>query len=225
MLTCPRCGCAQEARVYVSVNGGRIKDAADRILSGELDRIECAACGEHFYAESGLLYTNLPDRLWIVQYPRDARGRYADLEADAERIFEREYFTRAPPMVQRDAGGVERRICFGRPELAEKLLARRHAIDDRALECLKLVLMRDRIGELFGYGPTQLHLVNCNEERLTFHALSLDEERPVHQLEASASDLTGVSAGLDDFREPFPRLFDKAYVNASRYLNPSSLAS
>jgi CpXC motif protein len=219
-LTCPHCGNAQEAKVYVSVNGARIKDAADRIIAGELGRIECTQCGEHFYTEDVLLYTNLPQHLWILQYPRAARDRYQELEADAERVFEREYFVRAPPMVQRDAVGVERRVCFGRPELVEKLLAYRHAIDDRALECLKLVLMRDRIGELFHYGPSSLYLTACEPALLTFAVVSHADALPVHTLQASMADFERVRAGLDDFRGPFPHLFDKAYVNASRYLSP-----
>jgi hypothetical protein len=219
-VTCPACGHAQEAKIYQSVNGGRIKQAADQIIAGEFGRIDCAACGKSFHTESLMLYTNLPEGVWIVQYPHSARERYATLEVEAEQTFEREYLARPPPAVRDEARSVTRRICFGRAQLAEKLLARRHAIDDRALECLKLVLMRDRIGELFSYGPTALQMVQCDDARITFYALSLDEQRPVHQLEVVSSDLTNVNEGLDDFRRPFPRLFDKAYVNASRYLSP-----
>jgi hypothetical protein len=218
-ITCPECGHAQEEKVYVSLSGARMQAATDAIIDGRWGRIRCAACGHEFYLDHLLLYTNLPGRQWVVQYPRSQLPQYATLEIEAEQTFQLEYLSRPPAEIRDQSKDVTRRICFGLPQLAEKLQAWRNGIDDRALECLKLVLMRDRIGELFDYGPTELYLSDCSQDRLTILAISRAEQKPVHRMDIERADVDRIGNHLDDFLPRFPALFCKLYVNAGRYLS------
>ena len=215
---CPRCGHAQDEKIYVSVNGDRIRTAADDIIAAEFGHVHCEACGRDYYTDSTLLYTEFSRQLWILQYRLADLPRYRECEIEAAAVFEREYFERSPPAVAAQARQANVRVCFGRPQLAEKLLARRHEIDDRALECLKLVITRDHMADLLKYGPTELVLADCNASHLKLLAIAADERKPVHEFQIDRRDLHDVEAGLDDFRQPFPDLFDKLYVNAARYL-------
>jgi hypothetical protein len=121
----------------------------DRIIDGSWGELSCLKCGACYRRDTPLLFTDLPGRVWIVQYERSERRRFTVLEDEANGIFELEFIQRPPAAIRQQALAVERRICFGRRQLAEKLLARRESIDDRGLECLKLVLLRDYLRELF----------------------------------------------------------------------------
>jgi hypothetical protein len=221
---CPVCGAVQEEKVFLSVNGARVKSAADRIIDGTWGELTCLACGARYVRDTPLLYSDIPGGVWIVQYPISQRSRYPILETEAGEIFQREFIQRPPPAIRAQALTVERRICFGRPQLAEKLLARRHGIDDRALECLKLVLMRDYLGELYQYGPTEFHLHQADAEKLKLIAMAIAGSRPVHALTVARVELQKIADDLESFHPPFAELFSKLYVNASRYVTETGVA-
>ncbi|HEX6768190.1 MAG TPA: CpXC domain-containing protein [Candidatus Binatia bacterium] len=216
-VACPKCGATQEEKVFVSVNGARIKAAADLIIDGSWGELECLKCGARYHRDTPMLFTDLPGGLWIVQYDRSQRRRFAHLEDEANQIFEREFVQRPPAAIRRQALAVKRRICFGRRQLAEKLLARRHGIDDRALECLKLVLLRDYLGELFQFGPTEFVLQRVEPEQLRLIAVPIDEPRSVLDVTVRIERLQAIAQDEDSFRKPFAELFSKLYVNATRY--------
>jgi hypothetical protein len=223
-VTCPVCKTVQEEKVFVSVNGARIKSAADRIIDGSWGELSCLACGARYARDTPLLYTDIPGGVWIVQHANCQRGRYPALETEAAAIFEREFIERPPLAIRAQAMAAERRICFGRAQLAEKLLARRHGINDRALECLKLVLARDYLGELFHHGPTEFYLQQADQEKLGLLAVTIADSRPVHALTVARGALQTLVDDLKSFYTPFPELFSNLYVNASRYVTEPGVA-
>jgi|GEM_PF-5002146 len=221
-VICPVCGAAQVEKVFVSVNGARIKAAADRIIDGSWGELSCLKCGARYRRDTPLLFTDLPGGVWIVQYDPSERRRFAVLEDEANGIFELEFIQRPPAAIRQQALTVERRICFGRRQLAEKLLARREGIDDRGLECLKLVLLRDYLRELFHVGPTEFFLRRADHENLSMVAMTIVEPRPVLDVTVTRQKLQEIAEDPVSFRVPFPELFNKLYVNASRYVIDSA---
>lgn len=220
-IACPHCGAVQEAKVFVSVNGARIKDAADRIIEGRWSEMSCLKCGRRYLHDAPLLFTDLPGGLWIVQYDGSDRGRFSVLEEEADAIFEREFMERPPAAIREQARTVQRRICFGRGQLAEKLLLRRHALDDRMVECLKLVLMREYASDLFASGPAEFYVRQVEPGCLSMVAVSIDEPRPVFDLRVERPTLDEIAQDSERFRMAFPDLFAKLYVSASRYVTES----
>jgi hypothetical protein len=224
-LRCPTCGAVQEEKVFLSVNGARIKTAADRIIEGTWGEVTCVSCGNRYFAEPPILYSDLPGGLWIVRYPLPRRADFESLENEAAAIFQKEFLERPPAAIRDRAATVKRRICFGRWQMAEKLLAWRRGIDDRALECLKLALSREYVAELFRLGPWEWYLDSANDERLEFQALALSDPRPEFRVVVSRARLASIESGLDEFQARLSELFDKLYVNASRYLSASDAVS
>jgi hypothetical protein len=221
-VTCPACGAKQDEKVFVSVNGARITAAAERIIDGSWGALSCLMCGARYQRDAPLLFTDLPGGVWLVQYDLSERSRFAILEDEARIIFEREFLERPPVAIRNQASAVQRRICFGRRQLAEKLLVRRHGIDDRALECLKLVLMRDYLRELYRFGPTEFYLQRADPEKLSLVAMPIAEPRPVYEMIMARAKFAEISNDAESFRAPFPELFNKLYVNASRYVTANT---
>lgn len=217
-LRCPNCGVEQEEKVFVSVNGARIKTAVQRITDGTWGEVSCLACGQRYLADPPLLYSDLPGGIWLVRYPLVQRGRFAALEAEAEQIFSREFLERPPVVIREQAAAVRRRICFGREQFVEKLLALRHGLDDRALECLKLGLSRDLLGQLFMHGPWEWVMSAVREKGIDLIAVTVADRSPVHRTVVPIEEVRRVEEHLQQYEEPFPELFGHLYVNASRYV-------
>lgn len=217
-VTCPDCGHAQDVDIYVSINAERMNEATDRLIDGSWERFSCESCGRPFVIDNRLLYTDLPHQRWIVRYPFAERARYRVLEDEAVQVFDIEYLQRPPEPIRRQAAEVSPRICFGRLQLAEKLLAWRHDLDDRALECLKLVLFRDYAGALLPLGPSALHLAAIADDRLVFDVVALGDDSPLERLSVPLDAYRTVACDFSRYRRAFPALFDHAYVDVRRYL-------
>ena len=217
-VRCPACGRPQQVNIYVSITANRLRGATDGLMDGSWERFACEACGHSFTAEHRLLYTDLPRKRWIVQYPRAEHARFAALEEEAAAVFRQEYLVNAPDYIRSQASGVAPRICFGRPQLAEKLLAWQHDIDDRALECLKLAMLRTSLDALLPLGPSELQLDTVEPERLAFTIARLESGAPLDRVTVDPATLAGIAADLASFRTGYPELFERPFVNASRYL-------
>ncbi|MDM0109287.1 CpXC domain-containing protein [Variovorax sp. J22R24] len=217
-VTCPACGASQQEKLFVSVNGARITEAADRIIDGAWGQWSCLNCGASEVLDTPLLFSDLPGGLWIVQRDRSERDRFAALEKEADAIFQREFIERPPPAIRDQALRVKRRLCFGRAQLADKLLAHREGIDDCGLECLKLVLTRDYLQELYPFGPVEFHLKQADAKALRLHAMTLAGAGPVLEVCVSREKFDAIAEDRQSFQEPFADLFSGLYVNASRYL-------
>lgn len=217
-VRCPDCGHDQTVDIYISISADRMPDATDRLIDDSWERFSCMACGHAFIVDNRMLYTDLPHKRWIVRYPFEAHSRFRALEKEAVELFELEYLQRPPEPIRRQAAGVSPRICFGRPQLSEKLRAWRHDLNDSALECLKLVLLRDHADRLLHLGPSALRLVDVTDDKLTFDVIALTDARPLERIVVPLDAYRAVADNLVPYRAAFPDLFDCAFVNARRYL-------
>ncbi|MBX3330921.1 MAG: hypothetical protein KF722_11000 [Nitrospira sp.] len=217
-VTCPRCGASQETKVFVSVNGGRIKSAADRIVDGSWGALSCLKCGAEYHRPAPRLFSDLPGRLWLVRYDDAERGRYSMREEEANTIFEREWIERPPASIRDQALSMQRRICFGPAQLREKLLLRRHGLDDRMVECLKLVLMREYASDLFAFGPAEFYVHQVEPGGFGMVAVSIGERHQIFELKVERLTFEEIAQDAERFREAFPELFTNLYVSASRYV-------
>ena len=217
-VTCPDCGHAQDVDIYFSINAEGLSHATSRLIDGSWERFICESCGRPFVIDNRLIYTDLRHNRWIVRYPFTDCARFRTLEDEAARVFAIEFLPRPPEPIRRKAAGVSPRICFGRPQLAEKLLAWRHGLDDRPLECLKLVLLRDHAAALLPLGPSAMQVATVTDETLEIDVVALSDNRPLEHLTVPVDAYRMVASNLPPYRRAFPALFDHAYVDARRYL-------
>jgi len=222
-IACPTCGAGRDAKVFVSVNGARIKGAADRLIDGSWGALSCLQCGAEYHRPVPRLFTDLPGKLWLVCYDDPERGRYSMREEEANTIFEREWLERPPAAIREQALSMRRRICFGPAQLREKLLLRRHGFDDRMVECLKLVLMREYASDLFTFGPTEFYVHRVEPGNFGMVAVSIGEKQQVFELKVEQPTLEEIAQDAERFREAFPELFTNLYVSASRYVTESEV--
>lgn len=222
-LSCPKCSHVQNVDVYVSVNPTDNPDAVDQIINGTWGDMECEKCGYVTNVEARLHYADIANKHWLIQYPRDQRMDFLDLEREVLTVFHEEYEERAPEMIKELAPDISKRICFGNREMAEKLLLWRHCIDDILLECFKMGYAREHLSDLLALGPFEVFLVGRQNGTLNFVVADLDTLQPLAEFSAQLEDVLQMQAMLKDYRQSFPELFSHLYVNATRYLFPDNI--
>jgi len=142
-IVCPACGVSQVGHVPDSVNVARRPGHRGEVLRRELMRVECAGCGVKVTIERELLYSDLDHGLFVLVFPRREREHHKRHAALAREVFRRAVLNEAPAVVADLFGRIEPRVVFGYDELREKVLANDRGLDDRVVEGLKELLLRE----------------------------------------------------------------------------------
>ena len=149
-MACPSCQADQKFTVWKSVNVSLDPELKSKLMSGELTRFTCDACGHTADVVYSILYHDMEKQLmvWMVpsgEAPQDDGGFSALL-----------------------AGGMAqytRRLVASRNALVEKILIFDADLDDRVMEVFKHLLLRRMEGRHSG--------------RVFFAGISGSEQSPV----------------------------------------------
>jgi len=144
MVCCPHCRAEFQAPVYASLHVRRAPQVRDAILDGAFQREPCPECGGSVVFERPMIYTDFGRMHLLALMPTPALRHRSAIAEHVAGVFHRNLQVAAPPMIRDLADRFERRVVFGLPHLREKLVAFEHGIDDRALEALKLWMLRDQ---------------------------------------------------------------------------------
>ena len=122
-VTCQKCGKQFETTIFESVNTGFSQDLAERVVSGELFRAICPACGFTMHLEYDLLYHDMKHgaMVWAI-HPGDEneQERIAEIRTTNE-LFHYD-FTRIVPCLEtgKDDRVIELCKLFHRSHLASQ---------------------------------------------------------------------------------------------------------
>lgn len=205
-VTCPHCGHEQQARLAHGVHAVRAPEVRDQILARTFHALTCAECGQGFVAQRPLVYTDTERKHWIHVALADHRPRWPELEDQTTEVYDRAFT--GSPLAREVAERMKVRLVFGLDELREKLVLWAANLDDRAIECLKLELIR-------------------RDPALARAELLVDAVAPDHALTIRIDrerTLTVDGALVDQFDTDqrlsarFPELFGGRYVSLHRLL-------
>lgn len=123
-VPCPHCTQEQEAKLVQSINARTNPELAVRLLAGDLNMLDCAACGKRTLLSATLLYHD-PARDYFCQAcPGGERAMTAGAAAFLA------------------IGGVgTRRLVPSQNALVEKVKILEAGLDDRVIEVLKVILL------------------------------------------------------------------------------------
>jgi len=203
-VSCPHCGHEQQARLAHGVHAVRAPEVRDQILARTFHVVTCAVCHQTFVAQRPLVYTDTERKHWIHVALADHRPRWPELEDQTSDVFDRAFT--GSPLAREVAERMKVRLVFGLDELREKLVLWGANLDDRAIECLKLDLIRQ--------DTALAHAALIVDAVAPDHALTVlvDRERTI------TVDGAVVDAFDTDRRLPsrFPELFGGRYVSVHR---------
>jgi hypothetical protein len=208
-IACPRCGAAARRRVALSVNLPRVPEVRAAILDGKFQEFACAACGERHFVDGPFMAIDMAAQRWIMAWPAAWEPSWRALEATPEETFREAVVENAPPLIRATAEGYVVRSVFGLAALAEKLRCLEAGIDDRALEALKLDLMRS-VAEVGFHAGARLRLARVDEREVVFANARLELAAPRARL-----DEIGRDAG---WAQAMASLSSGPYVDTGRLL-------
>lgn len=123
-VPCPQCQLEQDAKLVQSINTRQHPELKARLLAGDLNMLDCAACGKRTLLSATLLYHD-PDRAYFCQACPGGEPAMAAGEAAFQTI-----------------GAVgTRRLVPSQNALAEKVKLLEAGLDDRVIEVLKVILL------------------------------------------------------------------------------------
>lgn len=165
-----RCSCGEEIPISLadSLHVSGRPDLRAAIFEETLHRFTCPACGTGMRVEKLLAYTDFERRHWITVFPEQDIRFWSALSAQAEQSFHQVMEVNAPELVRAWSPSFTRRVVFGLGALREKLIVFDAGLDDRYLELLKLMLVRDLGLTLSPNMYLRLHGVL--EDQLLYHA-------------------------------------------------------
>lgn len=204
-IRCPHCAVEQSARLAHGVHVARAPEVRDQILARTFHAITCRGCGRSFIAQRPLIYTDMDRRHWVQVVLSEERVRWPEYENAVDEIFARAFT--GSPLVRELQERMKVRLVFGLDALREKLVLWRASLDDRAIECMKLELVRRE---------PALARADLVVDRVEDGAVIVRVDG-VRELVAR-----GVAEWDDDPRlvSRFPELFGGRYVSFHRLLGP-----
>lgn len=160
-----RCSCGETFTAYLAdaVNVQRRPATRDEILAGTFHRTRCRACGRETTIEKEFSYVDFARGSLYRVKPRQERDRWqadsAALETDADKVPDA-----LAPRAKRTL-----RVIYGLSELREKLLVENARLDDRMLEVLKALVLRDH-PFLLQRPRLRMALTDLSDKAFTFTA-------------------------------------------------------
>lgn len=223
-LRCPACDHPFEGEVFSSFNAERLPHLLDAILHGLFEQATCPVCKARFQPEHDMLFSWLPQRLWIVMIPPEHLPDFARLEGEIARTFE-EVFATTPEEFKPLLDAVQPRLVFGQHQLAEAVRAQREGIHPALLECAKLAVLRDNLEELLPRGPSYLTFegLAMPGTLLNLSAWSFVDGAKIASFQLDRALLHDLHRQEEALREAYPALFERPFVSALRYLVPELL--
>ncbi len=218
-LACPACGGELDFPVARSLLADRRPDLRAAVLDGSFQSEHCRHCGATFRREPELNYVDIRRGQWLLVKPADALPDWPLLEAQALGIYQLAYGSLAPPPAQEIGRAMTVRIAFGWPALCEKLLAHDAGLDDIALECLKLKLVRTLDAPALA-DTVELRLLSVDPDEGTLRLawIDADGERPLETLKVPREVYDRIAEAPERYAELRAALAEGPFVDMNRLL-------
>lgn len=133
-LTCPECNQEIEYEMYSTVNVTLDKSMREKVLSGDLFKVECPKCGHIEFAGYPLLYHD-QDHMFMVQYTskEEKENILKGLKDNAKKTEE---------IIGKNYRNYHVRVCDEFPAFVEKVMCLETDIDDRILEIFRVYVIQ-----------------------------------------------------------------------------------
>ena len=220
---CPHCDGTIRFEVVYSLFADRRPDLREAVLDGSFQRETCPTCGRQMRMQPRFSYVDTKRHQWILSEPTTELANWPELEEVARQTFAVNYGPGANPIARQMGGAMLPRVTFGWAALCEKLLCVQEAIDDVALECSKLLLMR--AGGVVPVGDdVDLRLVGADAATLRFAWVRSRDEVASEVLTVPRTLYDGVAKESEAWAPVRAALQEGWYVDINRLLVPAEAA-
>ena len=217
---CPYCRGTVTFEVVYSVNADRRPDLRAQILDGSFQRETCAGCGKPMRMQPDFAYVDVGRGQWILVEPSAGLATWPALEGAAKETFAIAYGEGASRLAREIGRGLVARVTFGWAALREKLVCREAELDDVALECTKMLMLRG-LAEVPLADDVDLRLVGVTASELAFAWLRSSDKVATETLTVPRKLYAGVADEPEAWSALRGPLTSGLYVDLNRLLVPA----
>jgi hypothetical protein len=174
------------------------KEAVDRILSGDFMSVACPKCKKVLKPEFPFRLVDKERKLDLFFIPEMDRVAYF--------MGKLEYKTGSPA-----------RIVIGYPELVEKALCHKYALDDRVIEALKYYLLKKASESLTENQEVSVRFISREADQFTFHIEGIKkDEVGVTGVKTAMYDKVAHDIEKTAAQDPMKAFLTPPYVSVNR---------
>lgn len=126
-ISCPKCNCDNELRVFKTINATTDPQFRDKLLNGQIFNFQCVGCGYEATLKYPVLYNDMKNRFMVYYIPN------VDMDHVVDEKLEREYA---------ELSDVKKRLAGSFNAFKEKIHIFESGLDDRAIELTKLAVSK-----------------------------------------------------------------------------------
>ncbi|WP_077036757.1 CpXC domain-containing protein [Pelomonas sp. KK5] len=224
-VSCPHCGETTSIEEVGSLNADRRPDLRQQILDDTFQTAACSHCGESFRLEPDFNYMDAGRGQWIACYPGPRILDHLEAADEMGAVFENNFGPGAGKAAHELGQSLTGRVVFGWPAMREKLLAHDLAIDDVALELLKLDILRELPEIPLGTG-TELRLVEAQGQDLTLAWFGPGVPDAERVMDVELARYQDIVAHIDEWKDVADELRDSPFVDMQKlYMGPGREAA
>ncbi|MEW6042533.1 MAG: CpXC domain-containing protein [Elusimicrobiota bacterium] len=135
------CSCGETLNVELisSINAAQDPNLKESILSGELNLIKCGNCFRLFYADSFVLYIDLPQEIIAFIYPAADESKKDELNKKTEI----EFMSMCSSLTDEEKINIEPMVFFGMDKFSDFLKAENDMEDE--IEVMRFICSQNKI--------------------------------------------------------------------------------
>ena len=186
-VTCRGCSTPAQVAVYQSVTAWLEPRLAEDVMNNKVNRLDCPSCGKVAFIDSELLFNDAAHG-FLVQFVTSRTVQLAQLEEDLRHAVKEEPHLKARMVINRQA-------------FLEKVRVFRAALDDIAIEVLKL-LLKPQLPPALRDAELRFDKVTESPQgpKLSFTASGPDVATQMVSIPRSSHDSTAAKYGEESLR-------------------------
>ena len=183
---CPHCEEIFEADMYKSVNVTENKEYRNMLINGTFFKYTCPKCGKVFMAVYPLIYTDMDNKFSIQYTPRNMEEDIIKAVRENKENLPHDYTVR---------------VVDATYDLVEKMLILQNRLDDRAVECCKVVIHKAFLNK-FGDKRVNHIYFNLNEKgEMLYDIIFMEDDKEM--VSRATFDIKLYNQVYRDFRKEF----------------------
>ena len=213
-FVCPVCGHPGKGVIYDSINITLDPQLKEGILDGTLFDLKCENCGEVLDAPEELIYHDMDQQTMFFLQPVGLREKWPEITEQFQKLLATHM--QIKDLFDADTEEYTYRVCFGRPELLEKIFMLDAGLDDRQVEMIKLLFFLQNREQFPGLIPEILFAGFHEKDKWGLACYDRDSKEFIGTIELERRVLDDeISAEADEILE----ILTPPYVNYMKYFD------
>lgn len=214
-IDCPNCACTQDVLLYESINVADTPELRDKLMTNQLNVVQCTECTFSFRVEKPLLYHDSENGFMLYYFPASDNDH-----EEGQRQF-RDAIGAMNSLLPEDLATPQVHLVFSRTELVERIFYLEEGLDERLIEYVKYMIYVKNLNQIPPAGKAILYdAEDSTDEALCFVVQDLESKALESMLQYNREAYNALSEMFDrdEMTANLFELFPGPYISARHVL-------